>query len=306
MFGKRYVRQQQLDAGGASGGSSTSGVAALNAPAPSAPQDAGGTASENPSAWYSNVQNQDVRTWVEAKGFKDHTQLAESAYNLEKLIGFDKAGRTIVMPGENASPEEVRAFQSKMGVPEKVDGYKLPVPEGMDGEFAKTAASWFHEAGVSAKAAEQIASKWNESMAAAQQKAEDDFSLQSDLDLKDWKASQGAAAQQNIELAKRAAAQFIPAKDVTERQQIMEKMERAVGTGVFMQMMSQIGSGLAEHKVHSGGDGGHLSTPAQAQQRINELKSNKDWVKDYISGDKSKLNEMSKLMQLAHPNTENQ
>lgn len=277
------------------GAAAISQAASDAAPAPAATSD----------QWWGKLENQDVRTWAEAKGFKDPLTAVESAYNLEKLLGFDKAGRTLVMPGENATPEEIKAFNAKLGVPETVDGYKLPVPEGVDDSFAKTAAQWFHENGVPAKAAEQIATKWNETMAAQQAAADEQFSIQSEQEFKTWQAEQGAAAAQNTELAKRAASQFIPAADSAERQAIMEKMERAMGTGAFMKMMASIGSGLSEHKVHTGGDGGLTPTPAQAQQRINELRSNTEWAKSYVSGDKAKLNEMETLMKLAYPEMNN-
>lgn len=277
------------------GAAAIADAAASAAPAPAPTSD----------QWWGKIDNQDVRTWAEAKGFKDPLTAVESAYNLEKLLGFDKAGRTIVLPGENATPEEIKAFNAKLGVPETPDGYKLPVPDGVDDSFAKTAAQWFHENGVPAKAAEQIASKWNETMALQQKAADEAFAVQSENEFKSWQAEQGAAAAQNIELAKRAAAQFIPAADTAERQAIMEKMERAMGTGAFMKMMSSIGSGLSEHKVHTGGSGGLTPTPAQAQQRIAELKSNREWTAAYVSGDKAKLSEMEALMKLAYPEVNN-
>jgi hypothetical protein len=81
-------------------------------------------------AWYDAFENPEVKTWTAAKGFKDPAAVAESAYNLEKLIGFDKAGRTLVVPKDDATPDEMRAFHAKLGVPETPDGYKLPLPEG--------------------------------------------------------------------------------------------------------------------------------------------------------------------------------
>lgn len=252
-------------------------------------------------AWYSKIENADVRTWAEAKGFKDPLAVAESAYNLEKLMGFDKAGKTIVVPDENATPEQIAAFRSKLGVPEKPDGYKLEVPEGVPPEFASTAAQWFHENGVPAKAAEAIAAKWNEFNAAQATAFEEKFVADSQAEFAAWEREQGAAAKQNVELAKRAAAQFIPAADAAQRAEMISNIERAIGTANFMKMMTAIGSGLGEHKSVGGGEGNGILTPAQAQQRIVELKSNKDWTTAYLNGDKAKQEELSKLTQLAYP-----
>lgn len=269
-------------------------VAAATAPQPAATDPAA-----NEGAWYGKIENADVRTWAEAKGFKDPLSAVESAYNLEKLVGFDKAGRTIVVPDENATPEQVKAFQQKIGVPETAAGYTLPVPDGGDAAFASEAAQWFHKHGVPAKAAEGIVTEWNAKMAAAAEQADKQFEIQSNQEFEAWASEQGAALNQNQELARRAAAQFIPAKDAGERRELISKIEQAIGTGNFMRMMASIGSGLGEGKVHQGGEGGLVLTPAQAQQRIKELGSNKEWTASYLSGDKTKLSEMEALSKLA-------
>lgn len=288
-----------------SGDTATNAAASVDADAQNIAATVADTVNQKTPAsndqWWGKFENQDVRTWTEAKGFKDPQALAESAYNLEKLMGFDKAGRTIVLPDENATPEQLTAFRSKIGVPETVEGYKLPVPEGVPQEFAGEASKWFHEAGIPAKAAEQIATKWNEYTAAMTEQAEKAFAVKSEQEFNEWRASQGAAADQNIELARRAASQFIPAADAAQRQTIISKIERAMGTGDFMQMMANIGAGLGEHKVHPGGEGGTILTPAQAQQRINELRSNQEWTSAYLKGDKAKLAEMENLTKLAFP-----
>jgi hypothetical protein len=107
-------------------------------------------------AWYDGFENAEVKTWTAAKGFKDPAAVAESAYNLEKLIGFDKAGRTLVVPKDDATPDEMRAFHAKLGVPETPDGYKLPLPETADPKLAATLQGWMHKAGVTPRAAETL------------------------------------------------------------------------------------------------------------------------------------------------------
>lgn len=286
-------------------------AAPAGAPASAAPAGDGGApasvpvggaspAPANGDAWYSGIQNQDVRTWAEAKGFKDPLAVAESAYNLEKLIGFDKAGRTVVLPDENSPPEARQAFLQKLGVPEKPDGYKLPVPTGASDEFAKTAAQWFHENGVPAKAAEGLTTKFNEYQAAQMAAQQQAFATQSEQEFTALKSEWGAAFDQNIELGKRTALQFIPGTP-EERGATLQAMEKALGTGKLLKLMASIGQGLGEHKVVGGEAGSGLMTPAQANQRIAELKSNKDWAGAYLAGDKSKAKELQDLIAMANP-----
>ena len=274
------------------------------ASAPAAPDAGATTTTTTPAApagdaWYSGIQNQDVRVWAEAKGFKDPLAAAESAYNLEKLIGFDRAGKTVVMPDENSSPEQRAAFMQKLGVPETVEGYKLPVPKGQSDEFAKTAANWFHEQGIPAKAAEGLTNKFNEYAASQQAAQEQAFLAKSEQEFGALKGEWGAAYDQNLELGKRAALQFIPGTP-EQRAAALGAMEKAMGTGALLKFMAQVGQGLGEGKVHMDGMGGGVMTPAQANQRIAELKSNKEWSSAYLAGDKTKAKEMTDLINMAN------
>lgn len=275
-------------------------AAGSGAPDGSTPPASGAPAGGSGDAWFAGIQNQEVRTWAEAKGFKDPLAVAESAYNLEKLIGFDKAGKTVVLPDENSSPETRQAFLQKLGVPEKADGYKLPVPEGQSDAFAKEAANWFHENGIPAKAAEGLTQKFNEYAAAQQAQQMQAFAAKSEQEFTGLKTEWGAAFDQNIELGKRAAMQFIPGT-AEERAATLQALEQSLGTGKLLKLMANIGQGLGEHKVVGGESGAGLMTPAQANQRIAELKSNKDWSSAYLSGDKSKAKELQDLIAMANP-----
>lgn len=251
--------------------------------------------------WYDGITNPDTKTWVQAKGYKDPAAVAESAHYYEKLIGFDKAGRTVVVPDDKAGPEEIAAYRTKMGVPEKPDGYNIKPPEGQSDAFSKEASNWFHEAGIPANAAEKLAGKWNEYVATTTANAEKEFNIQSGIQFDALKSEWGQAYAQNLDIAKRAAAQFIPGTP-DERATALNAMERAMGTGALLKLMNNIGKGLGEHKVHGDtGTGGNMMTPQQAQQRIVELKSNKEWSAAYLNGDKTKAQEMQQLHAMAYP-----
>ncbi|CAB4121969.1 hypothetical protein UFOVP16_33 [uncultured Caudovirales phage] len=270
--------------------------AAAAAPA-AAPASAPAAGSDAP--WFAGISNPDVKTWVEAKGFKDPLGVAESAYNLEKLIGFDKAGKTVVIPDENSSPETRKAFLTKLGVPENADGYKLAGADGQPSEFSKSASQWFHENGVPAKAAEGIVAKFNEYQTAQQAVQQQAMAVKSEQEFAGLKSEWGATFDQNIELGKRAAMEFIPGSR-EERAAALSAMEQAIGTGALMKLMANIGKGLGEHKVVGGEGGSSLMSPAQATQRISELKSNKDWAAAYLAGDKQKATELQNLIAMAN------
>ena len=280
----------------------TAAPAAAPAPDAGATPPAGtpsGTPAPSGDQWFAGIQDQNVRTWVEAKGFKDPLAAAESAYNLEKLMGFDRAGKTIVMPDENASPEVKQAFLQKLGVPDKPEGYGFKAPEGADDSFAKMAAQWMHKNNVPAKAAEGIMQEWEQFVSSKQTEQQTAFAAQSERDMAGLKTEWGQAYDQNLELGRRAALQFIPGSG-EERAATLNKLEQALGTSGLLKLMANIGQGLGEHKMVQGGGSG-VMTPAQAQQRIAELKSNQDWAKAYLGGDASKAKELSDLIMMANP-----
>ena len=274
--------------------------------APAAPAPAPTTPAAN-GAWYDGFENAEVKTWTQAKGFKDASAVAESAYNLEKLIGHDKAGRTLVIPKDDASPEELKAFHAKLGVPDSPDGYQLPVPEGADPAFAKTAAQWMHEAGVPPKQAAALAEKWN-AFAADQQKQQNDKLISnSDKAFSDTTARWGKDADANLELGKRFVSQLMPAEiqmdDGTKvpRQQFLERVFNTTGaTAAMLELFAKAGKGMGEHAMHQGGTpAGGVMSPQAAQAKITALKGDSAWLNSYLNGDKAKLAEMTRLNEIA-------
>ena len=67
----------------------------------------------------------------------------------------DKLSRAVMIPGENATPEERKAFLQKLGVPERPEDYEISTEDAsFNDQFRKVA----HEQGLSKKQAEALAS----------------------------------------------------------------------------------------------------------------------------------------------------
>lgn len=175
----------------------------------------------------------------------------------------------VKMPGKDATPEQWAEFYKAIGAPESADAYQLPVPEGDTGEFAKTAAEWFKEAGILPKQAEALATKWNEYQAqfmAEQTKAveaAETARLQA-LDTKNkaeaeaLKTEWGQAHEANAELAKRAVRQFLPQDQAAD---ILTALEDKIGYAGVMKFMHSLGKRLGEDNVAG------LGEPQQGQGR---------------------------------------
>lgn len=239
--------------------------------------------------------------YVQNKGWTEPTQVLEGYRNLEKLLGADKAGRTVVLPGEKAEPAEVAAFYEKLGRPADPKDYKIPVPEGYDPGFAEAAKAKFHELGITAKQAEALAAWNNEYVGnlAASQQNQTAEAFQKDVAA--LKEAWGAAHDQNVLVARNVvnALGWDAAK--------IDKLSSAIGHKELMQTLHQLGTRMGEDSFVGGKDnqyGGAL-TPAQAKARIQELRGDRAWTAKYLNRDAEAMAEMTKLQRYAHPDQGN-
>lgn len=278
--------------------SELNGSAPAGNPAPAA-GDTGAPAGGTPQAWDAGF-DEGTRGFIQTKGWKGPADVLGSYQNLEKLLGADKAGRAIVPPKDDAAPEEWAAFYGKLGRPESADGYKLPVPDGDKGDFAKVASSWFHDAGLTAKQAETLAAKWNEHMGGMQQSQEAAFAQQTVVDEQDLRKEWGAQFEANAELARRARRESGLSDDEGKA------IERAIGLGKAAKVFAFLGKQFAEAPM-KGGEGASRGTfgtnPADAKARISALRADADWTARYLKGDTEARAEFERLHRIAFPET---
>ena len=256
-----------------------------------------GAGSAAPQDWTASFDD-GTRGFIQTKGWKSPADVLGSYQNLEKLLGADKAGRGVVLPKDDAPPEEWGQFYGKLGRPESADGYKLPLPEGDTGEFAKTASGWFHEAGLTAKQAEVLASKWNEFGSAQMQAQAEKFAQQSVIDEQDLKKAWGKDFEANAELARRAC------REAGLSDAEGQAIERALGLKKAAEVFSFLGKQFAEAPM-KGGEGASSgrfgTTPEAAKSRIEALKKDPDWSAKYLKGDADARGEFARLHQIAFP-----
>ncbi|MEY2689972.1 MAG: hypothetical protein RL375_4172 [Pseudomonadota bacterium] len=160
------------------------------------------------------------------------------------------------MPGKDATPEEWAAFYGKLGRPESPDAYQIPVPDGDPGEFAKQVAPMLHEAGLTQKQVDVLAPKWNEFVAAQMAESEKAEAARiaalhskNTAEAAELKNEWGQKHDANMEFARRAAKQFMPADKAPEAIAALESVLGYKGTISFLH---SIGMGLAEHDASTG------------------------------------------------------
>lgn len=164
--------------------------------------------------------NEENRALVEAKkwagedGSIDLNKITESYRNLEA-----HASKALSLPGENATQEDWDKFYSKLGRPEKADGYELrlnteAVPENFpyDEQSAIEFRSWAHEAGLTPRQAQALhdkfighqAARYTEHAASLEKRAGD---AHREI-VSEWGGADSEGYKQNVELASRAIHQL--------------------------------------------------------------------------------------------------
>ena len=268
------------------------------ATAPSAPPTGDVPAGDKPSApvngnWYDNIDDADLKGYVQNKGWKDPKELADGYRNLEKLLG----GEKIPMPKGADDKEGWARVYDALGRPKTADDYKLQVPEGDNGEFAKVAAGKFHELGLTAEQARGLNEWWNQTQQGKMQEFAQQTAAKAEADLQSLKSEWGAAYDENLEFGRRAAREYGLDQDK------LSKIEAAIGTGDMIKLLAQIGRAQGESSFVDGESGGKGfgMTPEAAQSRINALRADKEWTSKYLAGNADATQELARLMKLAYP-----
>ena len=237
----------------------------------------------------------DTRAYVENKGWQDFNSIAKSAQHLEKMVRGDPE-KMITLPGEAAAPEEIDQFYNKLGRPETKEGYDFGDIDKND-PAVETMTAMFHEIGLTNQQANKMLGKLADYTKEQQAEADRQRQLNEATEDKDLQKEWGAKYEQQMATAAQAYRALGIDGDT------VDKLQDAMGYAGLMRFMSEIGSKIGEDAYIDGNGGGgfvNAMTPQQAQQRIAELKADKQFQQRYIGGEQTALEEMSKLHRMAY------
>src|SRR5690242_15918745 len=155
---------------------------------------------------WSATLGDDLKPWAAGMGLDKLDAPAALAKVLPMYRGAEQklgvpADQVLRLPGEKATPEELKAFRSKLGVPETPDAYKVDdtlKDDPIVGKFRTKA----HELGVPAPQFEQLVSWFTGESAALREAQEAKWDQQADADLAALKSEWGNDYDKNVALAK--------------------------------------------------------------------------------------------------------
>lgn len=245
---------------------------------------------EDPNVNVFEGLSEEDAAFVNNKGFKSVGDVVTGYRNLEKFTGVP-ADKILKMPDEN-NADEVNAFYKKLGRPDKAEDYKFEIAEGQDDAIAKAIAPELFKAGLSQKQAAAIY-KSLEAEKIEQGKAAETAAIKAEEDLKsEW----GANYDNNLKAAQQAA----KIAGVTPEQ--IEALQKATDYKTVMNMFKNLASKFGEDVLRGAGDNRSSKftmTPQEARERIEQLKSNKEWQEKMANNDKAAIKEYKELSQIA-------
>ncbi len=248
------------------------------------------TTTTTTAPWYGADAGDDVKGFVENKGWDSPLKAVDAYRNLESFVGADKAGRGVVWPKDETDAEGWKAIHQRLGVPETHEAYKLAVPEGGNAEFAKAIAPVMHQLGLTAKQAEGLAQYVNKFEAEQAAKFETESKARVEQELAKFKAELGASYAPTVELGKRAAASL----GIKDEQ--FSALEEVLGLKGTVELFAAIGKKIGEDSFAGDGvpAGGDMS-PEGAKARLEALRNDQAWVAKVLSGDIKAVEEKDRL-----------
>lgn len=251
-------------------------------------------------AWHASL-DADTKTWVGGMGLDKLDAGAALAKVLPMYRGAEQklglpADQVLRLPGANAKPEDWAPVWTRLGRPEKPEGYEIKAPEGDSGEFLKQATTWFHEIGVPKGMAQALAGKWNEYVGAQTAAAEGRWNQRFDTEMAELAKEWGADFNKNKDLAGRVER----ALGLSHEQ--LGGIERALGPKAYQQFLARWGTKLGEQSFQGGeGQKQFALSAAAAQSRIAELSKDEVFTKKLQGGDADAKAEWTRLHQVAYP-----
>lgn len=254
--------------GGSGGGAGGTGADDKGAEGKGAGDDgkakggSGGTGSDE--SWLATLPD-DIKEDASLKLYKDVKSLAAAHIALKKHLGAEK----LALPGKNATPEDWKQLFHKLGVPEKVEDYKVAFKKEaiITDDFAKNFTEKLHAFGVLPSQAQAIAdwvsdmnientTKFTQARAAEQQK-----------EINALKEEWGEAYAPNIARANKVWNEHL------DKATAESLLKSGMGNDVrLIKLLSSIGNKLYKEDKSLEGEGGmQRLSPADAKAAANKI-----------------------------------
>jgi len=219
-----------------------------------------------------------ARDLVVTKGYGNPDEIANAYYNANKILG--GATDVLTIPGEKATPEQITAFRTKLGVPTDAAGYEFDLTKikNVNEPMVEFGRKMFHEIGVPAKQAQRALDMWEDFVGEQNRSMDATAETKNIAEVDAVKAKLGAGAEEFLANGKRAVA----AMGLSD--EALGRMESAAGAGAIVELLGIMGKGLREGAFLPGAGAQQdetLNSPEAAQAEIAKLQGSKEFQEKY-------------------------
>jgi hypothetical protein len=229
-----------------------------------------------PAPFYETFEDEGLRGWVGSKfqgADPSVERLANSYRNLEKLVGAEKAGRVVELPGPDADPDTMSSFYNRLGRPEAADKYTVPEGVEVSEQRLEAARSKAFELGITDKQFQNLVQWDAEFVGEVQQQSQAERQQAAQKAEAELRNEWGGAYDQRIEAVNRTATSL----GMTKEQ--LSGLRDSMGPSAAMKFVYDLSSKLGEDAPPGEGggtpEGGSALTPEAANAEWNRLRNDK-------------------------------
>lgn len=234
--------------------------------------------------------NDEMKGYIETKGFADAGALAESYQNLEKLRGVP-AEQLLTLPADMSDLEAMSPVYTKLGRPEAAEGYTNVLGDSFNGDVFKSIAETAHQLGLGDGQFQGLQQIMQDQSIQMKEQMDADSAASFDA----WKAEKPEDFNNSARLLANlgmdeAGVEGVLSGDKTAMYDMLAKIA------------ARSSEGDAVHGEQPKSEGFGMS-PAAAKAKVRELMADKTFMDSYTSDNKMvrqpAIDRMSKLQELA-------
>lgn len=249
------------------------------------------------STWTSALSD-DLRGFVQTKGFAEPKDVVESYRNLEKLHGVPKE-RLLALPEKMDGPE-ASAVWERLGKPKEAKEYKIEIPkEYADEKFSSFIQETALKLNMPRSMAEGFAQAFNERQKAAIEESQNNIQMKVTEEKNSLQKEWGSAYEQNKGIVDQTIRKLGLSADE------VKAFGGSLGIAKTMKMLHKLGEGLGEATYIDGGSGGgsgmKLLSPDSARVAIKELMKDTDFTRRLSNKEVDAVKKWDNLHKQAYP-----
>ncbi|MGA0207752.1 MAG: hypothetical protein ACO3LT_08185 [Ilumatobacteraceae bacterium] len=238
--------------------------------------------------WHEHLDGDYAAAAKTVANYKTLPELAKGLYEARKALS--QRDERVAVPGADATPEQIQKYREALGIPEKVEDYKIGKPEDVPDELwdenaANTYREVFHKLNIPPKAANELINTYIEIERGRQEAMVAHQQGELERARKELQSEFGSEMTKQLDLARRLA--------ITAG---VNPNDPAFNSPAVVKALAFAGRNMGEDRMVSSEDSGGLNSSMARAKDIAQNPNNPMHQK-YLSGDPDTVAYVTRLIQ---------